>query len=117
MDRQSVNDPGGSGLVLRASEGLPDARIENVAAINDLLDGGVRSERRIVSKYTPIGIVSDQTSIVCRDVLIDYESDRSAERFQHLTLLGDIYAFERVEIGRMNWKKGTNSSTLSFIEP
>ena len=54
MDRKRVNDPDSGGLVLRPGERLLDARIEHAAAIDDFLDGGIGSERRIVSEHAPI---------------------------------------------------------------
>ena len=44
VDRQRVHDPDRRRLVLRAGESLLDARVENAAAIDDLLDGGIGSE-------------------------------------------------------------------------
>ena len=102
VDRKRVNDPDSGGLVLWARERLLDARIEDTTAIDDLLDSGIRSERGIVSQHAPIGIVGDQSGVICRNVLIDDAPDRSAECLKHLTLLGDIYAFKCVEIGRVN---------------
>ena len=102
MDRQRVNDADSGRFVLRARERLLDARIEHTAAIDDLLYGGVRSERRIVTEHTPIGIVGDQAGVIRRNVLIDDAPDCSAERLQHLALLGDVNALKRVEIGRVN---------------
>ena len=98
-------DPNRGGLVLRTREGLLDARIEDRAAINYFLDGGVGPERRIVPQHAPIGVIGNQAGIVRRNVEIDDAANCSAERLQYLTLLGDKDTLERIEICRMDRKE------------
>ena len=66
------------------------------------LISGIARNDGLSSQVLPVGVVGDQAGLVVRDVLLDEAANRGAEGLQHLALLGDVHAFERVEIGRMD---------------